>query len=318
MITKKRISIIPVCYKDEGNIRELYKRVTKEMKKITPNYEIVYVNDASPDKSQQILEELARKDKKLTVVLHSRNFGAQNGFTTGMKQAVGDAVVLMDGDLQDPPELIKDFVKKWLGGYDVVYGVRRKREKSMGWLMEQVYHIFYVLFSKLSYIKVPADVGDFSLMDRKVVDHINNLPEKDRFLRGLRAWVGFKQIGVPYVRPERFSGSGVSTTNLLKGLAWARKAIFSFSYAPLEWVFYIAVLSVIASILAAFFYILSYFLQPGAPKGFITILIAVLFLGSVQLVALSFISEYLRRIFEEVKSRPISIVQKIINNHKAK
>ena len=318
MLTRKKISIVPVCYKDEGNIRELYRRVTKEMKKIAPNYEVIYVNDASPDKSQEILEKLARKDKRLTVVLHSRNFGAQNAFTTGMKQAIGDAVVLMDGDLQDPPELIKDFVRKWLNGYDVVYGIRRKREKSMGWLMEQMYHLFYVLFNKLSYIKVPIDVGDFSLMDRKVVEHINNLPEKDRFMRGLRAWVGFKQVGIPYVRPERFSGSGVSTTSLFRGFWWARRAIFSFSYAPLEWVFYIAIFSVFISLLAAIFYVLTYFLQPGAPKGFLTILIAILFLGSVQLVVLSFISEYLRRIFEEVKSRPVSITQKIINDHRNK
>lgn len=318
MLTRKKISIIPVGYKEEGNIRELYRRLTKEMKNITPNYEIIYVNDGSPDKSQEILEKLARKDKKLTVVLHSRNFGAQNAFTTGMKQAIGDAVVLMDSDLQDPPELIKSFVKKWLDGYDVVYGVRRKREKSMGWIMEQVYHLFYVIFSKLSYIKVPMDVGDFSLMDRKVVEHINSLPEKDRFMRGLRAWVGFKQTGISYARPERFSGSSVSTTNIFKGFWWARRAIFSFSYAPLEWVFYIAVFSVAISLLAAFFYVLTYFLQPGAPKGFLTILVAILFLGSVQLVVLSFISEYLRRIFEEVKSRPVSITQKIINDHRKK
>lgn len=317
-LTKKIISVIPIAYRDEGNVRELYKRVICELKKITPNYEIVYVNDASPDGSQRILEELARKDKKLTVILHSRNFGAQNAFTTGMKQAMGDAIVIMDGDLQDPPELISDFVKKWLEGYDVVYGVRRKREKSMGWLMEQIYHLFYIFFNKLSYIKVPKDVGDFSLMDRKVVDHINYLPEKDRFLRGLRAWVGFKQIGISYIRPERFSGTGVSTTSLFRGFWWARRAIFSFSYAPLEWIFYAAMVSVFASILAALFYILTYFLLPGAPKGFLTILIVTLFLGSIQLVVLSFISEYLRRIFEEVKSRPVSIVQEIINDHKVK
>lgn len=316
MITKKRISVIPIAYKDEGNICELYKRLTKALKKITPNYEIVYINDASPDGSQEVLENLAKKDKHLTVILHSRNFGAQNAFTTGMKQAIGDAVVLMDGDLQDPPELISEFVKKWAEGYDVVYGERKKREKSMGPLMEHAYHLFYVIFNKLSYVKVPLDVGDFSLMDRKVVDQINLLPEKDRFLRGLRAWVGFRQIGIPYVRPERFSGSGVSTTNIFKALWWARRAIFSFSYEPLEWVFYTATISVFASLLVAIFYVLIYFLYPGSPRGFLTILVATLFLGSVQLVVLSFISEYLRRIFEEVKSRPVSIVQKIINNHK--
>lgn len=316
MLTKKKISVVAIAYRDEGNIVELYKRLSKTLKGITPNYEIVYVNDASPDGSQEVLEKLAKKDKRLTVVLHSRNFGAQNAFTTGMKQALGDAVVLMDGDLQDPPELISEFVKKWTEGYDVVYGERRKREKSMGPLMEQAYHLFYVIFNRLSYVKVPLDVGDFSLMDRRVVDQINLLPEKDRFLRGLRAWVGFKQVGIPYVRPERFSGSGVSTTNIFKALWWARRAIFSFSYEPLEWIFYTAIVSVLVSLLVAVFYVLIYFLYPGAPRGFMTILVATLFLGSVQLVVLSFISEYLRRIFEEVKSRPVSIVQKITNNHR--
>lgn len=316
MLTRKKISVVPIAYRDEGNIKELYRRTAYVLKKITPNYEIVYVNDGSPDRSEEILRELAKKDKRLMVVLHSRNFGAQNAFTTGMRLATGDAVVIMDGDLQDPPELIEAFVKRWLDGYAVVYGVRRKREKSMGPVWQFIYHIFYVIFNKLSYIKVPLDTGDFSLMDRKVVDHINSLPEKDRFIRGLRAWVGYKQIGVSYVRPERFWGAGVSTTSLLRGLQWARRAIFSFSYAPLEWVFYAAILSVFVSLLAIFFYTALYFIKPDAPKGFLTILVAVLFIGSVQLVVLSFVSEYLRRIFEEVKSRPTSIVKEIINDHR--
>ncbi len=183
MLTKRYLSVIPIAYKDAGNIRELYKRVSNILKRITPNYEIIYVNDASPDASGEILRELALKDKHLTVVSHSRNFGAQNAFTSGMRQAIGDGVVIMDGDLQDPPELIEKFVKKWLEGFEVVYGVRRRREKSMGKFWEYAYHLFYVTFNKLSYIDVPLDVGDFSLMDRRVIDHINNLPEKDRFLR---------------------------------------------------------------------------------------------------------------------------------------
>lgn len=316
MLTKKFISVVVIAYKDEGNIRELYKRTTAAVSKISPNYEIVYVNDGSPDKSEEILQELAKKDKRLTVVLHSRNFGAQSAFTTGMKQAIGDGVVIMDGDLQDPPELINEFVKKWLEGYEVVYGQRRKREKSMGSLWEWIYHMFYIMFNKLSYIKVPLDAGDFSLMDRKVIDYINNLPEKDRFIRGLRAWVGFKQIGISYIRPERFSGTGVSTNNFLKGLQWARKAIFSFSYAPLEWVFYAAILSLFATLFAIVFYLIMYFYLPNAPRGFLTILLAVLFIGSVQLVVLAVISEYIRRIFEEIKNRPEALVKGIINNHK--
>lgn len=316
MLTRKKISVVPIAYRDEGNIEELYRRTVKALKKITPNWEIIYVNDSSPDNSEEILRKLAKKDKYLTVVLHSRNFGAQSAFTTGMRQASGDAVVLMDGDLQDPPELIEKFVEKWLEGYQVVYGERKKRETSLGPLWEFIYHLFYVIFNKLSYIKVPLDAGDFSLMDRVVVDHLNQLPEKDRFLRGLRAWVGFKQTGISYVRPERFWGSGVSTNSFRKGLQWARKAIFSFSYAPLEWVFYAAMLSVFISLFGILFYFILYLLIPNAPRGFMTILLAVLFLGSIQMVVLSLLSEYIRRIFEEVKNRPEAIVKEIINNHK--
>lgn len=316
MLTRKYLSVVPIAYRDAGNIKELYKRLSRVLKTITPNYEIVYVNDSSPDESGEILKKLAASDRRLTVINHSRNFGAQNAFTSGMKQAVGDAVVIMDGDLQDPPELIVDFVKMWEKGYDVVYGVRRKREKSMGKFWEFAYHLFYVVFNKLSYIKAPVDVGDFSLMDRKVVDHMNSLPEKDRFIRGLRSWVGFKQIGVNYIRPERFSG--VSTNSMIKNLAWARKAIFSFSYTPLEWVFYISGTCVVASVTAVILYIVLYFLKPDAPKGFLTLLIAVLLLGSIQLFALSIMGEYLRRIFEEVKSRPSAIVSEVLNNHRSK
>lgn len=316
MITRKYLSVIPIAYKDEGNIRELYKRLSQVLKKITSNYEIIYVNDNSPDSSEEILKDLASKDKHLTVINHSRNFGAQNAFTTGMKQAIGDAVVIMDGDLQDPPELIEEFVKVWNKGFDVVYGIRRKREKSMGKIWEYAYHLFYVTFNRLSYIEVPVDVGDFSLMNRKVIDHINNLPEKDRFIRGLRAWVGFKQTGVEYIRPERFSGH--STNSFIKNLTWARRAIFSFSYTPLEWVFYIAGFCVLASIAAVIVYLVLYFVTPDAPKGFLTLLVATLFLGSIQLFALSIIGEYLRRVFEEVKSRPSAIVRDVINDHRKK
>lgn len=309
---------MPIAFRDEGNIEQLYLRTAKVLKKITPFWEIIYVNDSSPDNSEQILRKLAKKDKRLTVVLHSRNFGAQSAFTTGMKQAGGDAVVLMDGDLQDPPELIEEFVKKWLEGFDVVYGRRKKREQSMGPVWEFIYHLFYIIFNKLSYIKVPLDAGDFSLMDRVVVDHMNKLPEKDRFIRGLRAWVGFKQIGIEYVRPERYWGKGVSTTNFWKGLQWARKAIFSYSYAPLEWIFYAAMFSVFVSLFGIFFYLIMSFIFPEAPRGFLTTLLAVLFIGSVQLVVLSLLSEYIRRIFEEVKNRPEAIVKEVINNHKKK
>ncbi len=309
------LSAVVVCYRDEGNIRPLYERLSAVLQSITPCYEIIYVNDASPDDSELILHDLAEKDERLTVINQSRNFGAQAAFTAGMVQAIGDAVILLDGDLQDPPELIVDFVKKWHEGFDIVYGIRRKRERSMGRLNEWLYHQFYVLFNKMSYVKMPLDAGEFSLIDRKAVDWMNALPERDRLMRGLRAWVGFAQIGVEYVRPERHWGK--STNSFFKNLRWARKAIFSFSYVPLEWVSYLAATVTLLSGLGMLFYIATFFFVPGVPRGTTTIFVLVLFLGSVQLLSISIIAEYIGRIFEETKQRPRYIIREIINDHRS-
>jgi dolichol-phosphate mannosyltransferase len=314
MLTQKKLSAVVVCYRDEGNIRALYERLSKVLARITPNWEILYVNDCSPDNSETILRELAAKDPHLTVINQSRNFGAQAAFTAGMVQALGDAVILMDGDLQDPPELIEQFVEKWLLGYEVVYGIRRRREKSMSRLNQWLYHQFYVLFHRLSYVKMPMDAGEFSLIDRKAVEWMNALPERDRLMRGLRAWVGFKQTGVEYVRPERYWGT--STNSLFKNLRWARKAIFSFSYVPLEWVSYLAAVVMLLSLCGMLFYIVSFFVFPNVPRGITTVFVLVLFLGSVQLFAISIIAEYIGRIFEETKQRPRYITREIINDHR--
>lgn len=314
MITAKKISVIIACYKDEGNILLLYERLTAVFNKITPHYEIIYVNDGSPDNSEDILRALAKKDKTVTIIFHSRNFGSQNAFTSGMSVATGDAIVLMDGDLQDPPELIGPFVKKWLEGYDVVYGERIRREDSL--IYNLAAKLFYLIFSKLAYIKVPRDAGDFSLLDKKIVFHLNEMPETDRFLRGMRAWIGFKQVGIPYVRPKRHSGK--STNNWVSNLRWLRKAVFSFSYEPLELIITLAALCTILSVFAILFYIAAYFILPNAPRGFMTLLLAILFLGSIQLLCLSIIGEYLGRIFEEVKKRPKFIVKEIINSKQNK
>lgn len=316
MLTNKLISAVVVCYGDEGNIRALYERLAKALSSITKQWEIIYVNDASPDNSEAILQELAAKDSHLTVINQARNFGAQAGFTAGMIQALGDAVVLMDGDLQDPPELIEEFVKKWNEGYQVVYGVRRKRERSMGKVKEWMYHQFYVWFDKTAYISVPRDAGEFSLMDRVVVDHMNAMPERDRFLRGLRAWVGYKSCGIPYVRPERYDGRpSVSTKGLISAFRWARKAIFSFSYKPLEWVTYLAVVATFFSIVGIIVYGAFFFLS-GAPKGFSTVYILILFFAAIQLTTLAIMGEYIGRIFEEVKGRPRYITRDIVNDHR--
>lgn len=305
----KKISAIIACYRDELAIPIMYERLTKVFGSIGCKYEIIFVNDGSPDDSQHALEELASKDNHLVVITHSRNFSSQNAFMSGMTIATGDAVVLLDGDLQDPPELIAEFVKKWQEGYQVVYGVREKRDASL--FLRISYKLFYMIFSRLSYIKIPRDAGDFSLMDRVVVAALIAMPERDMFIRGMRAWIGFKQAGIPYHRPERMFG--VTTNSLLKNVRWARKGIFSFSYEPLELVFYLATTISFITFLAIIGYFIIYFLYPNQPRGINTIIILVLFFGSVQLLSLSIIGEYLGRIFEEVKNRPKFIVKNIIN-----
>lgn len=305
----KKISAIIACYMDAQAIPIMHKRLVETFKKIGVDWEIIFVNDGSPDNSEEVLEELIKKEKNIIAINHSRNFSSQMAFTSGMNIAMGDAVVLLDGDLQDPPELIEKFYEKWQEGFDVVYGERTNRDAPF--YMRFFYKLFYRVFRRMSYIKIPLDAGDFSLMDRKVVEALNNLPERDRFLRGLRAWVGFKQTGISYKRPERMFGK--TTNNFLRNVRWARKGIFSFSYAPLEWVSYIAGLVTLLSAFAIVFYGILFFFY-GAPQGFLTTLTIILFLGSVQLLALSIIGEYVAKIFEEVKQRPQYIVKSVLKS----
>jgi len=312
MLTNKKISAVVICYNDAQAVPIMYQRLTKTLKKITSDYEIVYVNDASPDNAEEVLRELAAKDPLLTVINHSRNFSSHNAFISGMTQSLGEAVAILDGDLQDPPEMIEDFVKKWLEGYKVVYGIRVKRKASK--FMQMAYKLFYRLFRKLSYIKIPLNAGDFSLMDRKVVDTLITMPERDIFLRGLRAWIGFKQTGIKYVRPERMFGQ--TTNSLIKNIRWAKKGIFSFSYLPLEWISYFAAIIVIVSFLAIIFYLISYFFLSHGPKGIQTVIILILFMGGIQLLAISIIGEYLAKVFEETKQRPKYIIKSILNDHR--
>ena len=308
-MSKTKISAVIACYKDEKAIPIMYKRLKDIFNKLYIDHEIIFVNDGSPDNTTSVLENLCKKDKKVKAIIHSRNFSSQNAFTSGMEASSGDAVVIMDGDLQDPPEMIEKFYAKWKEGYEIVYGNRVKREASF--LLNVSYKIFYRLFNKLSYIKIPHDAGDFSLMDRKVVNEINNLPENDRFIRGLRAWVGFRQIGVNYIRPERMFGT--TTNNFFKNVSWAKKGIFSFSFLPLEFISYLSYLIILTSFFAIIFYFFYYFINPGSPKGITTIILLVLFLGGIQLLFLSFISEYIAKILQETKKRPKYIIDKKIN-----
>lgn len=309
----KKISAVVPFYKDEKSIPYMYERLVKVFRKINIDYEIIFVNDASPDHSDEVLQKIAKKDKRVTVIVHSRNFGSQMCFTHGMDLCTGDAVVLLDGDLQDPPEIIEKFYRKWTEGYEVVYGVRTRRKAPVA--MQMFYKLFYRIFKALAYIQIPLDAGDFSLIDRKVIEAMKLFPERDRFLRGLRAWVGFKQIGIPYVRPERMFGK--STNNLLKNIGWATKGIFSFSYAPLEAMTIASfILFLFTTLILVIDVILKIVFPDIAPKGTTTIIIAILFIGATQMLSISIIGQYVGKIFEEVKMRPKYITKKIINKPK--
>lgn len=303
-----KISPIIACYKDAQAIPYMYQRLVETFNKIGCNYEIIFVNDNSPDDTEKVLQEICEKDLNVIAIKHSRNFGSQAAFVSGMEIATGDAVVLMDGDLQDPPEMIEQFFEQWQNGYQVVYGRRVKREASL--FMNVAYKTFYKIFSKMSDITIPQNAGDFSLIDRKVVEHIVALPEKEQFLRGLRAWVGFKQTGVDYVRPERMFG--VSTNNLRKNIWWAKKGILSFSYLPLEIMSYTGFFITIISFLAIIVQVVGKIMYPDLPHGIPTIIVLVLFFGGVQLLAISLIGEYLSKVVDETKSRPKFIRDKVI------
>lgn len=309
---KKKISAIIACYNDEQAVPYMYQRLTHTFKKIGCDYEIIFVNDGSPDNTEEKLRKLVSKDSHVIAINHSRNFGSQMAFTSGMDIAKSDAIVFLDGDLQDPPELIEKFYKKWLEGYDVIYGVRVKREAPL--YMAISYKLFYRIFHKLSYIKIPLDAGDFSLIDKKVVEQLKQFSERDRFLRGLRAWVGFKQTGIPYLRAERMFGK--STNNFYKNINWATKGIFSFTYVPLQLITFFSFIVFLFSLAGLIFQIIFQYLIPGFSHESTTVIIIFLFIGSIQLLGLSIIGEYIGKIFEEVKARPKYIVKDILRKSK--
>lgn len=307
-LQNKKISAVIACYNDALAIPHMYIRLTKVFQLIGCEYEIIFVNDGSPDYSKVLLNKLAAGDSHVVVVHHSRNFSSQMAFTSGMSIATGDAVILFDGDLQDPPELVPEFVKKWIEGYLVVYGIRVARKAPLS--MQFAYKLFYRVFRYFSYVSIPVDAGDFSLLDRKVVTQLLSMPERDRFVRGLRAWVGFSQVGVEYVRPERVFG--VTTNNILKNFQWATKGIFSFSYAPLQLMTLVSLGTFFLSLLGIVVQIILRVVMPDTPHGITTLLVVVLFIGAVQLLAISIIGEYIAKIFEEVKQRPQYIVEEIV------
>lgn len=310
-VTNKKISVVIPCFNEAENIPVMYERLKKAFETITPNHEFIYVDNASVDGSEKLYEEFCHRDKNVSAIIMSRNFGSSDtSYSAGTEYATGDAVVWIDGDIQDPPELIAEFVKKWLAGYDIVYGVRSKRKVNflLGW----AYKTFYKIFNRYSYIYMPLYAGDFCLIDSRIAKIIASFPERDRFMRGLRAWVGFRHVGVEYMRVDRERGE--TTMNLGSYFRTAKKGLISFSYAPLALISNIAFICVALSFVAILFYIGLAIFYP-APRGFLTIVVVVLLIASVQFLILAIIGEYVGKIFEEVKQRPKYIIRKIYNDH---
>jgi glycosyltransferase involved in cell wall biosynthesis len=311
-LSKKTVSCIVACYKDELAIPIMYERIKKTFQQIDYDYEIIFVNDASPDRTMDVLIEITKKDSKVIGINHRRNFGSQSAFLSGMKISTGDAVVLMDGDLQDPPEIILDFVQKWEQGFNIVYGVRTKREVS--YLMQFLYKSFYKIFNKVASFKIPVDAGDFSLIDRESVNEIIQFKEFDIFLRAIRAYIGGNQIGVPYFRPERMFGK--STNNFLKNLGWATKGILNVSRVPLTLISLLGatlfVLGFIGTIIVSIGMIMG---KIELSLGIITSILTInLVLGLISILSIGAIGEYVGRILEETKSRPRFLVASFIRN----
>lgn len=311
----KKLSLIIPCYNEELNLHATHKRITSVMNRLPQyDYEILFVDNASTDNSERVYQQLADTDEQVKILMMSRNFGnSQPSILAGLHHAIGDAVVILQGDLQDPPELIAEFTQLWEHDYDVVYGITKKRKGSL--LRRIGYAAFYRVFKTLSYLNIPLDAGDFSLIDRKVVDIIKALPEKDLYLRGLRSWAGFKQIGIEYVRDDRAAGK--TSNSFLANFWWAKKAIVNFSDKPLEYISRLAIGAVFATFTAAFLYLFLYFAY-GAPRGFATLLMVMFIFGSLQLMALAVIAEYLIKIFHEVKGRPPYIVKSVIKGKRKK
>jgi polyisoprenyl-phosphate glycosyltransferase len=309
--TKHSVSAVVACYRDNLAIPIMYAELKQVFTKLNIDYEIIFVNDCSPDDSEEVIRKITRDDRRVLGISHSRNFGSQAAFRSGMEVASKNSVVLLDGDLQDPPHLIEQFVAKWREGYDVVYGRRVKREARL--YMQFAYKAFYRVFDYFSYVPIPHDAGDFSLLDKRVVAALRRFPERDLFLRGTRAFAGFKQTGIDYKRPERRFGK--TTNNLRKNFAWAKKGIYSFSNVPLNLLSFVGTVMFLLTLLLMIAQVLLKLLFPKVtPPSITTVWLSILFFGSINLFGIGIIGEYVGRIFEEVKRRPLFIRRSIIRD----
>ncbi len=302
-------SVVAPVYNEEQLIAEFCRRVIATLEPLGEPFELVLVNDGCRDRSPEIMRELHERDPRIKVINFSRNFGHQIAITAGTDYAVGKAVIVIDSDLQDPPEVIPQLIERWREGYQVVYGVREEREGET-WFKKTTAALFYRLIARITNVKIPVDTGDFRLMDRKVVDALKRIREHHRFMRGLSAWVGFRQTGVAYRRHAR--AAGTTKYPLRKMLRFALDGITSFSYLPLQLATYLGFLVAAISMIFLLVVFVMRLSNPTAAEpafyGQASTLASVLFLGAVQLISLGIIGEYVGRIYDEVKGRPLYIV----------
>lgn len=302
-----KYSVIFPVFNEDKTIATVWKRTKTVLDKLTSDYEIFFVNDGSYDDTREILEKFHKKDERVKVINFSRNFGHQVAVTAGLNFATGDAIAVLDADLQDPPEVLPQFFEKLSDGYDVVYAIRTKRKENI--IKRTAYSLSYRILHRIANINIPVDAGDFCVMSKRAVKALNSLPERNRFIRGLRSWIGFKQIGIPYEREARFAGKSKYDLNRMIKLAF--DGIFSFSFAPLQLMFYVGFISLVLSILGVIgaVYLRFFTTAYNRVPGFATTIILVMFIGGLQLFSMGILGEYMRRLYEESKQRPQYIIE---------
>ena len=312
---KKKLSIVVPMYFEEKVVEECYNRLKKVCESLSKyEYEVIFVNDGSTDNTLALLQQICDEDKNVKVISFSRNFGHQCAVTAGLKYVTGDVIAIIDADMQDPPELIKDMLNLWEEGYEVIYGKRKKRKgESLFKLMTA--DMFYKTLNKLSDVEIPQNTGDFRLVDRKVVDTVNNMNEHNKFLRGLFSWVGYKQKAFEYERKERFAGETKYPLRMMIKLAL--DGIIGFSIKPLKILGMIGMFSIVISIIIFLYIIVSYmFNLESIARGWTSLMVIITFFSGVQLISLWIMSEYIGRIYDESKKRPEYIIDKEININK--
>ena len=303
-----KYSLVIPLYNEESTIPALYQRVSAVMDGLDDTSELILVNDGSQDRTLELLRALHDRDDRMVYLSLARNFGHQIAVTAGLNYVRGKAIIVLDGDLQDPPELIPDLLALWQQGYQVVYAQRTKRVRE-GWFKRLCAYAFYRILKHLADVEIPTDTGDFCLMDRQVVDLLNQMPERNRYLRGLRAWVGFKQIALEFDRDSRFAGEVKYT--FTKSLGLAINGLVSFSSVPLRLSTYLGLFSAFLAIVMVILVIYWRVFTNSTLTGFATIAIAIFFLGAVQLIGIGILGEYVGRIYEEVKHRPLYTLSEV-------